>query len=62
MAESNKQALKPEEYEAKVSNFLERANELGKSSLAQYIAHRKVILNFLEKSLQARPRHWKVPS
>ena len=61
MAESNKQALKPEEYEAKVSNFLERANELGKSSLAQYIAHRKVILNFLEKSLQADPDTGKYP-
>lgn len=61
IVESNKQALKPEEYEAKVSNFLERANELGKSSLAQYVAHRKVILNFLEKSLQSDPATGKYP-
>ena len=53
--DAGKQALKPEEYEAKLGDFLERANELGKSSLAQYVAHRKVILEFLEKSLQASP-------
>lgn len=56
-----KQALKPEEYEAKLGNFLERANELGKSSLAQYVAHRKVILDFLEKSLQSNPETGKYP-
>jgi hypothetical protein len=50
MEESTKAALKPEEYEARINNFLERANELGKSSLAQYVAHRKVILEFLERA------------
>lgn len=59
--ESGKQALKPEEYEAKFNDFLERANELGKSSLAQYVVHRKVILEFLEKSLQANPETGKYP-
>jgi hypothetical protein len=59
--ESGKQALKPEEYESKLNDFLERANELGKSSLAQYVAHRKVILEFLEKSLQANPETGKYP-
>lgn len=53
--ESAKLSLKPEEYEAKLNDFIERANELGKSSLAQYVAHRKVILEFLEKSLQSNP-------
>ena len=55
MDESAKASLKPEEYEAKLNDFIERANELGKSSLAQYVAHRKVILEFLEKSLEANP-------
>lgn len=55
MDESAKEGLKPEEYEAKLNDFIERANELGKSSLAQYVAHRKVILEFLEKSLQTNP-------
>lgn len=61
MEESTKAALKPEEYEARINNFLERANELGKSSLAQYVAHRKVILEFLEKSLQSDPQTGKYP-
>ncbi len=59
--DSAKESLKPEEYEAKLTDFLERANELGKSSLAQYVAHRKVILDFLEKSLQANPETGKYP-
>ena len=48
--ESGKQALRPEEYEAKLADFIERANELGKSSLAQYVAHRKVILDFWRRA------------
>jgi hypothetical protein len=59
--DSAKQALKPEEYEKKLGDFIERANELGKSSLAQYVAHRKVILDFLEKSLQSNPETGKYP-
>lgn len=59
--ESATEALKPEEYEAKLNDFLERANELGKSSLAQYVVHRKVILDFFEKSLQANPETGKYP-
>ncbi|MBZ5636920.1 MAG: ATP-binding protein [Acidobacteriia bacterium] len=61
MEESTKEALKPEEYEVKLNSFLERANELGKSSLAQYVAHRKVILEFFERSLQANPETGKYP-
>jgi hypothetical protein len=61
MDENTKAALKPEEYEAKINDFLERANELGKSSLAQYVAHRRVILDFLERSLQSDPETGKYP-
>lgn len=53
--DASKQALKPEDYHAKLKDFLERENELGKSSLAEYVAHRKVILDFLEQSLQPNP-------
>jgi hypothetical protein len=54
LLDANKtQALKPEDYKAKINDFLERANELGKSSLAEYVAHRKVILDFLASSLQS---------
>lgn len=61
MENSAAESLKPEEYEAKLKSFLERANELGKSSLAEYVTHRKVILEFLEKSLQADPKTGKYP-
>ena len=33
----------------------------GKSSLAQYVAHRRVILDFLERSLQSDPETGKYP-
>lgn len=59
--ESTNRALKPEEYEARLNEFIERENELGKSSLAQYVAHRKVILDFLETSLQSNPETGKYP-
>ena len=59
--ESSQEALKPEAYESKLNDFSERANELGKSSLAHYVAHRKAILEFLEKSLQADPETGKYP-
>jgi hypothetical protein len=49
---ATKESLKPEDYEARVNSYIERANELGKSSLAEYVVHRKVMLEFLEKSLQ----------
>jgi hypothetical protein len=61
IADADNESLKPEEYEKKVTDFLERANELGKSSLATYVAHRKVILDFLEKSLQQNPETGKYP-
>lgn len=59
--DSVKSALRPEEYEAELNGFLERENELGKSSLAQYVVHRKIILEFLEKSLQTNPETGKYP-
>ncbi len=46
---------RPEDYEQQVENYLVRANELGKSSLARYIVHRKVMLEFLAKSLAINP-------
>ena len=48
-----KQSGKPEDYEARISKYLKRENEFGKASLARYIVHRRVILDFLEESLRA---------
>ena len=41
----------PQEYYARFRDFMERFNEIGKSALAQYVVHRRVILELLEKAL-----------
>ena len=40
-----------EEYKKQYTRFIERENDIGKSSLAQYIVHRRVILELLESGL-----------
>lgn len=40
-----------EEYAERLRSFVGRFNEIGKSALAQYVAHRKIILELLEKAL-----------
>jgi anti-sigma regulatory factor (Ser/Thr protein kinase) len=39
-------------YKAEYNQYLEQENELGKAKLAQYIAHRKIILTLLSNSLE----------
>lgn len=41
-----------DEYKSKYKQFIEEFNDLGKSQLAQYIVHRKLILELLSKNLQ----------
>ncbi len=41
-----------DEYKSKYKKFIEEFNDLGKSQLAQYIVHRKLILELLTKNLQ----------
>ena len=43
------------DYYARLQKFVEDENEIGKTSLAQYIVHRKVILELLEKYLSQDP-------
>ena len=50
--ELRKQGLRPPDYETRLNDWLERSNELGKSALARYVVHRKVMLQFLEESLR----------
>lgn len=40
------------EYRQRLEEYTETENELGKSQLAKYIVHRRVILDLLERSLQ----------
>ena len=41
-----------EEYKKEYLKFIEQVNDLGKSNLAKYIIHRKLILDLLENNLQ----------
>jgi hypothetical protein len=43
-----------EEYSNTFTKFLHDYNELGASALAQYVQHRKIILEFLEKAINLR--------
>ena len=41
-----------DEYKLRLSGYLERANELKNSDLANYVFHRKVILDLFQKAIQ----------
>lgn len=43
-----------DEYHKHFTEFLDEYNELGVSALAQYIQHRKIILEFLERAITMR--------
>ena len=42
-----------EEYRERLSDFLEDNNELGVAALAQYVAHRRIILDLFERALNS---------
>ena len=39
------------EYKKRFAEFMEDYNEIGASALAQYVAHRRIILDFLERAI-----------
>lgn len=41
-----------EDYHKRFSQFLDDYNELGMSALAQYVGHRKIIIEFLERAIR----------
>ncbi|MDI9094701.1 ATP-binding protein [Providencia hangzhouensis] len=41
-----------EEYKERLSEYLRRAGDLKKSDLANYVSHRKVIIDLLQKSIE----------
>ena len=58
------QAAKQEnydDYKQQFSDFMEKSNELGVSALAQYVMHRKIVLELFEKALKADKRTDKYP-
>ena len=44
-----------EEYHRRCTQFLDEYNELGVSALAQYVGHRKIIIEFLERAISLPP-------
>ena len=41
-----------EEYKERLSDYLQKAEDLKKSDLANYVSHRKVIIDLLQKSIE----------
>lgn len=53
-----KEAAKLDDYEGytkRLSSFMESYNELGAAALAQYVTHRKIILDFLAQAIESDP-------
>lgn len=50
-----------EGYRERLAEFLEQSNELGASALAQYVMHRKIVLELFDKALSADRKTDKYP-
>jgi hypothetical protein len=50
-----------DDYQKRLSSFMEQYNELGASALAQYVAHRKIILEFLTRAISIPDGERKYP-
>ncbi|TAZ31333.1 ATP-binding protein [Rhizobium leguminosarum] len=48
-------------YHKQFTEFLERYNELGASALAQYVQHRRIIIDFLERTIRLPDDERKFP-
>ena len=45
----------PEDYRARISDYLRTVEDIKKSDLANYVAHRRVVLDLLESAIQRLP-------
>ena len=45
----------PDEYRRRLNDYLKTAEDIKKSDLANYVSHRRVILDLLQAALQRRP-------
>jgi hypothetical protein len=50
-----------EGYHQRLKNFIDNYNELGVSALAQYVSHRKIILEFLQRAISKQDGDGKYP-
>lgn len=44
-----------EEYNARIAEYLKKVDDIKRSDLANYVSHRKVVLEILEKAIQIKP-------
>ncbi|WP_165680468.1 ATP-binding protein [Metapseudomonas otitidis] len=45
----------PSDYQARLTSYLAKADDIKKSDLASYVFHRKVVLDILDKAIERRP-------
>ena len=45
----------PDEYQKRIQDYLNKAEDIKKSDLASYVSHRKVILELLKKAIERLP-------
>jgi len=50
-----------EEYENRIGEFLNNQNEVGMAALAQYVAHRRIVLNLFQKAISRDQKDEKYP-
>src|SRR5262249_40689624 len=50
-----------EGYHKRLSQFMDKYNELGTAALAQYVMHRKILLEFLKDAISRNPDTNKYP-
>jgi hypothetical protein len=50
-----------EGYHKRLKDFIDNYNELGASALAQYVSHRKIILEFLQRAISKQDGDGKYP-
>ena len=49
------------DYKRRLTDFMDRYNELGVSALAQYVGHRKIIIDLLDKAISVDAETGKYP-
>jgi hypothetical protein len=50
-----------EQYRQRLAEFMEKSNELGLAALAQYVMHRKIVIELFEKALSSDKKTQKYP-
>jgi len=52
LGETDRNVTSSDDYKARLLRFIEEIDDVGKAKLAEYVAHRRVVLEFLDRALQ----------